>query len=147
MTLYVVTDDGIVFDRFLDSRVFATCSDDSTVALWDARNLRSRIRTLQGHSNWVKNIEFSQSDGLLVTSGFDGSIYTWDINRFINHFPSLQFVLQHIFAGFSQHLLENRKYRLSFRFHYLVSKVIQNYNAASFGFAELFSECLIIFQV
>uniref|UniRef100_A0A1B6J6L9 Uncharacterized protein n=1 Tax=Homalodisca liturata TaxID=320908 RepID=A0A1B6J6L9_9HEMI len=68
--------------RFLDSRVFATCSDDSTVALWDARNLRSRIRTLQGHSNWVKNIEFSQSDGLLVTSGFDGSIYTWDINSY-----------------------------------------------------------------
>ena len=69
--------------RFLDSRVFATCSDDSTVALWDARNLRSRIRTLQGHSNWVKNIEFSQRDGLLVTSGFDGSIYTWDINRYV----------------------------------------------------------------
>uniref|UniRef100_A0A1B6LSV5 Uncharacterized protein n=1 Tax=Graphocephala atropunctata TaxID=36148 RepID=A0A1B6LSV5_9HEMI len=68
--------------RFLDSRVFATCSDDSTVALWDARNLRSRIRTLQGHSNWVKNIEFSQTDGLLVTSGFDGSIYTWDINSY-----------------------------------------------------------------
>ncbi|XP_014284722.1 DDB1- and CUL4-associated factor 10 homolog [Halyomorpha halys] len=68
--------------RFLDSRVFATCSDDSTVALWDARNLKSRIRTLHGHSNWVKNIEFSQSDGLLVTSGFDGAIYTWDINSY-----------------------------------------------------------------
>ncbi|CAH1404235.1 unnamed protein product [Nezara viridula] len=68
--------------RFLDSRVFATCSDDSTVALWDARNLKNRIRTLNGHSNWVKNIEFSQSDGLLVTSGFDGAIYTWDINSY-----------------------------------------------------------------
>ncbi|KAF6208765.1 hypothetical protein GE061_014504 [Apolygus lucorum] len=68
--------------RFLDSRVFATCSDDSTVALWDARNLKTRIRTLYGHSNWVKNIEFSQNDGLLVTSGFDGSIYTWDINSY-----------------------------------------------------------------
>jgi len=71
----------IVCFRFLDSRVFATCSDDSTVALWDARNLKSQIRTLHGHSNWVKNIEFSPRDGLLVTSGFDGSIYTWDINR------------------------------------------------------------------
>lgn len=68
--------------RFLDSRVFATCSDDSTVALWDARNLKNRIRTLHGHSNWVKNIEFSQNDGLLVTSGFDGAIYTWDINSY-----------------------------------------------------------------
>ncbi|XP_034232091.1 DDB1- and CUL4-associated factor 10 homolog isoform X2 [Thrips palmi] len=68
--------------RFLDSRTFVTCSDDSTVALWDARNLKSSIRTLHGHSNWVKNIEYSQNDGLLVTSGFDGSIYTWDINSY-----------------------------------------------------------------
>ncbi|XP_015181790.1 PREDICTED: DDB1- and CUL4-associated factor 10 isoform X1 [Polistes dominula] len=68
--------------RFLDQRMFATCSDDSTVALWDARNLKQRIRTLQGHSNWVKNIEYSPKDGLLLTSGFDGSIYTWDINSF-----------------------------------------------------------------
>lgn len=62
--------------------MFATCSDDSTVALWDARNLKNRIRTLQGHSNWVKNIEYSPKDNLLLTSGFDGSIYTWDINSF-----------------------------------------------------------------
>ncbi|EZA55512.1 DDB1- and CUL4-associated factor 10 [Ooceraea biroi] len=68
--------------RFLDQRMFATCSDDSTVALWDARNLKQRIRTLQGHSNWVKNIEYSPRDSLLLTSGFDGSIYTWDINSF-----------------------------------------------------------------
>lgn len=68
--------------RFLDQRMFATCSDDSTVALWDARNLKNRIRTLQGHSNWVKNIEYSPKDNLLLTSGFDGSIYTWDINSF-----------------------------------------------------------------
>ncbi|XP_043479548.1 DDB1- and CUL4-associated factor 10 [Leptopilina heterotoma] len=68
--------------RFLDQRIFATCSDDSTVALWDARNLKQRIRTLQGHSNWVKNVEYSPKDGLLLTSGFDGSIYTWDINSF-----------------------------------------------------------------
>ncbi|XP_015594921.1 DDB1- and CUL4-associated factor 10 [Cephus cinctus] len=75
-------DDCVNGVRFLDQRMFATCSDDSTVALWDARNLKQRVRTLQGHSNWVKNIEYSPSDGLLITSGFDGSIYTWDINSF-----------------------------------------------------------------
>ncbi|XP_014218160.1 DDB1- and CUL4-associated factor 10 isoform X2 [Copidosoma floridanum] len=68
--------------RFLDQRMFATCSDDSTVALWDARNLKQRIRTLHGHSNWVKNIEYSPSDKLLLTSGFDGVIFSWDINSF-----------------------------------------------------------------
>jgi WD repeat-containing protein 32 len=68
-------------NRFLDNRTFATCSDDNTVALWDARNMRTRTRTLCGHSNWVKNIEYVAKDGQLVTSGFDGSIYTWDLNR------------------------------------------------------------------
>nr|XP_012143917.1 PREDICTED: DDB1- and CUL4-associated factor 10 isoform X2 [Megachile rotundata] len=75
-------DDCVNCVRFLDQRMFATCSDDSTVALWDARNLKQRIKTLQGHSNWVKNIEYSPKDSLLLTSGFDGSIYTWDINSF-----------------------------------------------------------------
>lgn len=60
--------------------MFATCSDDTTVALWDLRYLKMKVRSLQGHSNWVKNIEYSHKDALLVTSGFDGSIFTWDIN-------------------------------------------------------------------
>ncbi|XP_037030882.1 DDB1- and CUL4-associated factor 10 homolog [Bradysia coprophila] len=66
--------------KFIDGRLFATCSDDSTVALWDTRNLKSKVRSLHGHLNWVKNIEYSKKDNLLVTSGFDGSIFTWDIN-------------------------------------------------------------------
>lgn len=66
--------------RFIDGRLFATCSDDSTVALWDTRNLKQKVRSLHGHLNWVKNIEYSRKDNLLVTSGFDGSIFTWDIN-------------------------------------------------------------------
>lgn len=68
------------FFRFLDERMFATCSDDTTVALWDLRYLKKKVRSLHGHSNWVKNIEYSHKDNLLVTSGFDGSIFTWDIN-------------------------------------------------------------------
>lgn len=28
----------------------------------------------------MKNIEYSKKHGILVTSGFDGSIFTWDIN-------------------------------------------------------------------
>lgn len=66
--------------RFLSDNLFATCSDDSTVALWDKRNLKSKVRSLHGHMNWVKNIEYSTKENLLVTSGFDGSIFTWDIN-------------------------------------------------------------------
>lgn len=66
--------------RFLTDSLFATCSDDSTVALWDKRNLKSKVRSLYGHMNWVKNIEYSTKENLLVTSGFDGRIFTWDIN-------------------------------------------------------------------
>ena len=40
------------------------------------------MRTLKGHSNWVKNIEYNTRDSLLVTSGFDGAIHTWDINKY-----------------------------------------------------------------
>lgn len=79
--------------RFLDNRMFATCSDDTTVALWDTRNLKSKIRSLQGHSNWVKNIEYCKKDCLLVTSGFDGSIFTWDINSYTEQ----GFVYQKVF--------------------------------------------------
>lgn len=65
--------------------MFATCSDDTTIALWDIRNLNKKICSLVGHSKWVKNIEFSKKDKLLVTSGLDGSIYTWDINSFARY--------------------------------------------------------------
>ena len=68
--------------KFMDTRTFVTCSDDTTVCLWDVRNMKQKICTLKGHSNWVKNIEYVPSGGFLLTSGFDGSIYLWDINRY-----------------------------------------------------------------
>ncbi|XP_051824197.1 DDB1- and CUL4-associated factor 10-like isoform X2 [Antechinus flavipes] len=67
--------------RFLDDRLFATCSDDFTVALWDLRKLNSKVCTLQGHTSWVKNIEYDANTRLLVTSGFDGNVIIWDTNR------------------------------------------------------------------
>uniref|UniRef100_A0A8C1HBA7 DDB1- and CUL4-associated factor 10 n=1 Tax=Cyprinus carpio carpio TaxID=630221 RepID=A0A8C1HBA7_CYPCA len=69
-------------DGFLDNRLFATCSDDTTIALWDLRNLNSKVCTLHGHASWVKNIEYDTHTRLLVTSGFDGNVITWDTNRF-----------------------------------------------------------------
>ena len=71
----------MIFRRFLDNWSFATCSDDKNVKLWDVRNLVSSVQTLQGHKNWVKNIEYDKTNQLLVTSGFDCNIFTWPINR------------------------------------------------------------------
>lgn len=79
-SIYLMLFHFIFIYRFLSDHLFATCSDDSTVALWDKRNLKSKVRSLHGHMNWVKNIEYSTKENLLVTSGFDGSIFTWDMN-------------------------------------------------------------------
>lgn len=70
------------FYRFLDNRLFATCSDDTTIALWDLRKLNTKVCTLHGHTSWVKNIEYDTNTRLLVTSGFDGNVIIWDTNRY-----------------------------------------------------------------
>ncbi|KAF7275270.1 hypothetical protein GWI33_012022 [Rhynchophorus ferrugineus] len=66
--------------RFLDQNTFATGSDDHFIKLWDIRNLKSAIRTLHGHSNWVKNIEWSEQENVMVSSAFDGTVYAWNLN-------------------------------------------------------------------
>ncbi|CAH1170514.1 unnamed protein product [Phaedon cochleariae] len=65
--------------RFLNDKHFATCSDDTSIKIWDIRKVQSCIQTLHGHSNWVKNIEWSEKDNVMVTSAFDGSIYAWNL--------------------------------------------------------------------
>lgn len=81
-TLVEAHEDCVNNIRFLDNRLFATCSDDTTIALWDLRKLNSKVCTLHGHTSWVKNIEYDTNTRLLVTSGFDGNVITWDTNRF-----------------------------------------------------------------
>ncbi|KAL7988550.1 hypothetical protein Chor_007469 [Crotalus horridus] len=45
-TLSTAHEDCVNNIRFLDNRLFATCSDDTTVALWDLRKLDSKVCTL-----------------------------------------------------------------------------------------------------
>ncbi|XP_007498090.1 DDB1- and CUL4-associated factor 10 isoform X2 [Monodelphis domestica] len=80
-TLSEAHEDCVNNIRFLDNRLFATCSDDTTIALWDLRKLNSKVCTLHGHTSWVKNIEYDTNTRLLVTSGFDGNVIIWDTNR------------------------------------------------------------------
>lgn len=61
--------------------MFATCSDDTTIAIWDVRNLNGSVNVLREHKNKVKSIEYSVKDNLIVSSGSDEQIYTWNINR------------------------------------------------------------------
>lgn len=80
---YYIWKTTCVLFRFLDNRLFATCSDDTTIALWDLRKLNSKVCSLHGHASWVKNIEYDTHTRLLVTSGFDGNVITWDTNRYV----------------------------------------------------------------
>lgn len=49
---------------------------------------------MHGHASWVKNIEYDTNTRLLVTSGFDGNVITWDTNR------------SAIFTGFGSSILK-----------------------------------------
>uniref|UniRef100_A0A915L228 Uncharacterized protein n=1 Tax=Romanomermis culicivorax TaxID=13658 RepID=A0A915L228_ROMCU len=68
--------------KFLDTRLFASGSDDKLVKLWDIRFPTSAVRTFGGHTNWVKNVDYDQKNGFLLSSGFDGHVYAWDINHY-----------------------------------------------------------------
>ncbi|XP_033123827.1 DDB1- and CUL4-associated factor 10-like isoform X2 [Anneissia japonica] len=67
---------------FFDSRTFASGSDDNTIALWDIRNLKSKVRSFQGHTNWVKSIEYCPASQLMISSAFDDNVLLWDINKY-----------------------------------------------------------------
>lgn len=66
---------------FLDGFTFATCSDDKTIRVWDLRNMSTYLATLQGHSSWVKNIEYDTKSGLLFSIAFVDGVRVWDINN------------------------------------------------------------------
>lgn len=66
--------------KFLDGNTFASGSDDALIKLWDIRNLSSSKKTLHGHASWVKNIEWSEQEHVMVSSAFDGAIYAWNLN-------------------------------------------------------------------
>ena len=67
--------------KFLDSKTFATGSDDKTIRIWDLRRTNEPLHVLKGHKGWVKNIEYDENAGLLVSSSFDQIIRTWDIHN------------------------------------------------------------------
>lgn len=74
--------DSVNCITFLDTRVFASCSDDTTIALWDMRNLKSRVCSLTGHTNWVKSMNYHPELNILISSAFDNTVRTWKVNEF-----------------------------------------------------------------
>ena len=58
-------------------RPIATASGDRTVRLWDV-NTGGPLRTLTGHTGWVRSAAFSP-DGMTIVSGsYDRTARLWD---------------------------------------------------------------------
>lgn len=65
--------------QFIDSTKFASCSDDTTVKLWDIRNIGSAVQTLSELSDWAKNIHYNFEDKILVTSDLRSKIAIYEM--------------------------------------------------------------------
>lgn len=53
---------------FLDLLTFATCSDDSHIALWDLRKLKESLMVLHGHTNPVKSMNYNSTTKQLISA-------------------------------------------------------------------------------
>ena len=65
---------------FFNEHIFASGSDDCTIALWDTRMLREKVKQLSGHTSWVKSLVYVASTEMLLSSAFDGTVRMWDID-------------------------------------------------------------------
>lgn len=71
--------DCSTFDQYL----VCSGSADSTVAVWDIRNVKTKLFSLKSHTKDVNNVRFSKmQSNLLASSGQDRRIMIWDLSRF-----------------------------------------------------------------
>ena len=74
-------DEGANCVTFLSDLVFTTCSDDTTIKLWDLRNLQASAAVLRGHRGWVKNIEYDKTSELLFSVAFNDGVRAWNVRK------------------------------------------------------------------
>ena len=66
------------FSEFL----LATGSSDRTVALWDLRNLRSKLHSLESHNDDVLQLAWSpHNETVLASASGDRRVNIWDLSR------------------------------------------------------------------
>ena len=62
--------------------VVATGSEDHTIAIWDMRNLRTKVHALEGHRDSVTALEWHPfEESVLGSSSYDRRIIFWDLSR------------------------------------------------------------------
>jgi histone-binding protein RBBP4 len=71
----------ISFSKY-DPFILATGSSDTTVKLWDMRNMSAELHVLEGHQQEVNQIHWAPfNESILGSCGADRRLHIWDISR------------------------------------------------------------------
>ena len=72
---------AIAFNLAVET-VVATGSADKTVAIWDLRNLKTKLHALEGHNDSVTTLEWHPfEESILASSSYDRRIMFWDLAK------------------------------------------------------------------
>ncbi|OMJ75328.1 hypothetical protein SteCoe_25564 [Stentor coeruleus] len=89
-----------------DSRVLVTSSLDTTIKLWDLKDVKNgvvkELLKLEGHSDWVKGSIFSNDNKKVYSIGDDCKVGVWTIENLANECPrsSSEYNWLYIVGGF-----------------------------------------------